>query len=108
MMNMIPFIGLVQIIILIILIAGRTLNLTLIHFIRLDVKSIRARISIIVLRILIDHDCPYGFILERLLGGRDREIPHESWFHSIIPISAAISAPRVRSQDNQCATLQKK
>jgi hypothetical protein len=79
----------------------------LIHLIGSDMKSIRTRISIIILRILIDHDCPDGFTLERLLGGRDREIRHERWFRSTIPNSAAIGAPRARSQDNQCSTLQK-
>jgi hypothetical protein len=64
-------------------------------------KSIRTRINIIILTIVIDHDYPDGFTLERLLGGRDREIPHEKWFLSTISISAAIGAPRVRSQDNQ-------
>jgi hypothetical protein len=92
----------------IILIAGRIWNLTLIHPIRLNMKSICTRISIIILRILIDYDYPYGFTLERLLGERDCEIPHERWFRSNIHISAAIGAPRIRSQDNQCPTLQKK
>jgi hypothetical protein len=77
------------------------------HLIGLDMKNIRTRISIIILRILIDHDCPDGLTLERLLGGQDREILQERWFHSTIPISGAIGALRVRSQDNQCSTLQK-
>jgi hypothetical protein len=88
--------------------ARRILNFGLIHFLGSDMKSIRARISIIILRILIAHDCPDGFTLERPLGGREGEIPHERWCLSTILISAAIGAPRVRSQDNQCSTLHKK
>jgi hypothetical protein len=75
MMNMIPLLSIVQIIIVMILIAERILNVILIHLIGSDMKSIRTRISIIILRMLIDYDYPDGFTLERLLGGRDPEIP---------------------------------
>jgi hypothetical protein len=108
LMNMIPLISIISIIIVIILIAGRILNFILIHLTGSDMKSIRTRISIIILTILIDCGCPDGFILEGLLRGRDREMPHERWSRSTIPISSAVGAPRVRSQDNQCSTLQKR
>jgi hypothetical protein len=76
-MIMIPFVSIAQIIIVIILIAGRILNFILIHLIGSDMKSICTRISIIILTILISRDCLDGFTLKGLLGERDRETPHE-------------------------------